>query len=69
MATSTLKRVDLSVGGMSCASCVVAVERAIRGTDGVASAAVNLATERATVSSNPASAASTRSARRFVRRL
>ncbi|MDQ7857414.1 MAG: heavy metal translocating P-type ATPase [Armatimonadota bacterium] len=39
----------IGVGGMSCASCVEAVERALRRTDGVLAASVNLATERATV--------------------
>ncbi len=42
-------RVDLSITGMHCASCVSAVEKALRKTPGVASAGVNLATNRATV--------------------
>ena len=37
------------IEGMSCASCVGRVERAIRGVPGVSSASVNLATERAQV--------------------
>ena len=41
--------VHLSVGGMTCAACVGHVEAALRGVDGVVSASVNLATERATV--------------------
>jgi len=41
-ATDTL---DLGVGGMTCASCVSRVERALRRVPGVADAAVNLATE------------------------
>ncbi len=40
----------LTIEGMTCASCVRRVERALSKTPGVASAAVNLATERATVS-------------------
>ncbi|WP_374331274.1 heavy metal translocating P-type ATPase [Aestuariivirga sp.] len=40
---------DLGVEGMTCASCVRRVEKAIDGVPGVVSAAVNLATERATV--------------------
>ncbi|ARJ70660.1 heavy metal translocating P-type ATPase [Paracoccus contaminans] len=40
-------RITLPVEGMTCASCVGRVERALRGVPGVASAAVNLATERA----------------------
>jgi Cu+-exporting ATPase len=43
------ERVTIGVGGMSCASCVANVERALRHTDGVLTASVNLATERATV--------------------
>ncbi len=41
--------VDLTVSGMSCASCSGRVERALRGVPGVLSAEVNLASERARV--------------------
>jgi P-type Cu+ transporter len=41
--------VDLSVGGMSCASCVASLEAALSRVPGTVSASVNLATERATV--------------------
>lgn len=41
--------VQLSVEGMTCASCVGRVERALQAVPGVISARVNLATERATV--------------------
>ena len=40
---------ELGVEGMTCASCVKRVEKAIAGVPGVLSASVNLATERATV--------------------
>ena len=40
---------DLAIEGMTCASCVARVERALKSVPGVTSAAVNLATERATV--------------------
>ncbi|MFT2215529.1 heavy metal translocating P-type ATPase [Rhizobium giardinii] len=43
---------DFGIEGMSCASCVVRVEKAIAAVPGVASASVNLATERATVTYN-----------------
>ena len=46
--------VDLQVGGMTCASCVGRVERALKKVPGVQSASVNLATERATVQINGA---------------
>ncbi|MEG0053815.1 MAG: heavy metal translocating P-type ATPase, partial [Comamonas sp.] len=41
--------VDLQVNGMTCASCVGRVERALKKVPGVQSATVNLATERASV--------------------
>jgi Au+-exporting ATPase len=41
--------VELAIEGMTCASCVGRVERALRAVPGVEEAAVNLATERATV--------------------
>ncbi|MSQ11620.1 MAG: copper-translocating P-type ATPase [Dehalococcoidia bacterium] len=44
-----LERVVLRIGGMTCASCVQHVEEALKEAPGVVAAAVNLATERATV--------------------
>ena len=41
--------VTMNVGGMTCASCVGYVERALNEVPGVVSSSVNLATERATV--------------------
>ena len=41
--------IDLIVGGMTCASCVSRVERALKAVPGVLAAEVNLATERARV--------------------
>ncbi|WP_442881126.1 heavy metal translocating P-type ATPase [Bosea sp. (in: a-proteobacteria)] len=41
--------VELAISGMSCASCVGKVEKALRGVPGVLKADVNLATERATI--------------------
>jgi Au+-exporting ATPase len=49
-AVSADPSVSLSIDGMSCASCVGAVEKALRQVPGVAEATVNLATERATIS-------------------
>ncbi|MDV7271249.1 heavy metal translocating P-type ATPase [Thioclava sp. A2] len=43
-------KITLEIEGMTCASCVLRVENALKGAPGVASAAVNLATERAEVS-------------------
>ena len=42
-------RIDLTIEGMTCASCVARVERALLKVPGVAHASVNLATERASV--------------------
>ncbi|MDY0309935.1 MAG: heavy metal translocating P-type ATPase [Castellaniella sp.] len=41
--------IELAVSGMTCASCVGRVEKALRAVPGVTEASVNLATERATV--------------------
>ena len=62
---------DLGIGGMTCASCVARVERALRKVPGVQQATVNLATESARVDWQPGAAgdAATRQAqlRRAVR--
>ena len=44
------RHLQLAISGMSCASCVRRVERALSGVDGVSSASVNLTTELAEVS-------------------
>jgi Cu+-exporting ATPase len=49
-----VRTIDLPVEGMTCASCVTRVERAIRAVPGVTDVAVNLATERARVTAAPA---------------
>ena len=48
-----LKRAELGVDGMTCASCSSAVERALRKLDGVEEPSVNLATNRAAFSYDP----------------
>ena len=45
----SLSRITLPVQGMTCAACVSAVENVLRELDGVISAAVNFATEKATI--------------------
>ncbi len=47
--TTTAPTLDLGIGGMTCASCVARVERAIRKVPGVRDATVNLATESARI--------------------
>ena len=42
-------KTTLNIGGMTCASCVAHVEEALKSVSGVVDAAVNLATEKATV--------------------
>jgi len=49
---------QLQVAGMTCASCVARVEKALRAVPGVAQASINLATERATVQAATAVGAS-----------
>jgi Cu+-exporting ATPase len=52
-ATSSGRRLDFGILGMSCASCVSAVERALATVPGVRVAAVNLAAERGSVQYDP----------------
>ena len=47
------QRLDLPVTGMTCASCVRNVERALKKADGVSDVNVNIATERASVTFDP----------------
>ena len=49
MAETAHQQLELPITGMTCASCVRNVERALTKTDGVDQAAVNLATERASI--------------------
>ncbi|HEY8283629.1 MAG TPA: heavy metal translocating P-type ATPase [Chloroflexota bacterium] len=46
-------RIDLAIGGMTCASCVARIERKLGKLEGVSSVNVNLATERASVAYDP----------------
>src|SRR5215469_6872078 len=45
--------ITLALEGMSCASCALRIEKGLKKVPGVADAAVNFATERATVSYDP----------------
>jgi len=45
--------VTIPIGGMTCAACSARVEKAVRKLEGIESATVNLATEKATVVYNP----------------
>ena len=47
--TADLTEIALEVAGMSCAACVIKVERALLATPGVANVSVNLATKRAAI--------------------
>ncbi len=50
-----MSKLDLIIGGMTCAACVSTVEGALRGAPGVGAANVNLATEQARVEYLPTS--------------
>ncbi len=50
--TGTTERTEFAIEGMSCASCVARVEKAIKAVPGVEQAAVNLATLRGTVTTH-----------------
>ncbi|GAA5006368.1 heavy metal translocating P-type ATPase [Acinetobacter puyangensis] len=52
MQNTSEQKFDLDISGMSCASCVGRVERALKKVEGVENANVNLATERANVNAN-----------------
>lgn len=52
MNKSSKHHFTLPISGMSCASCVGRVERALNQVDGVSTVAVNLATERADIETN-----------------
>jgi P-type Cu+ transporter len=47
------QRVELAIGGMTCASCAARIERRLNKLDGVSAAAVNFATEHAQVEFGP----------------
>jgi P-type Cu+ transporter len=47
------KKIDLSIGGMHCASCSTIIEKALLKVEGVEKATVNLATEKASILLDP----------------
>jgi Cu+-exporting ATPase len=51
--TQSLQKVNLGVTGMTCATCVATVEKALRKTKGIAQARVNLASEKASLEYDP----------------
>ncbi|WP_162833826.1 heavy metal-associated domain-containing protein, partial [Methylibium sp. T29] len=55
MNTAASPPLTLSIEGMSCASCVLRVEKALKKVPGVTEAVVNLATETAQVRAAPGS--------------
>ncbi len=48
------QQIDLPITGMTCANCVRTVERTLKKTEGVSEAVVNFATEKASVTFDPA---------------
>ena len=59
MKTRETQQITLAVEGMTCASCVAHVEEALTEVPGVASASVNLATEKAVIEFDPRKATPT----------
>ncbi len=53
---SSLQTLDISIGGMTCPHCPPALEKALRGIDGVRRASVNLATGMAHIAFDPSRA-------------
>ena len=51
--TPTTEQIDLTLGGLHCAACVLRTENALTALAGVDRATVNLATERASVDFDP----------------
>lgn len=51
-----LKKVELPITGMSCASCVARIEKGLSKMSGIVNAKVNFATEKATITFDPAGA-------------
>jgi Cu+-exporting ATPase len=52
-AAEEIKRIELPVEGMTCASCVARIERGLKKLPGIRAASVNLASERALVEFDP----------------
>src|SRR5690625_1284328 len=59
MNQANIQSLTVGVQGMTCASCVGSVEKAVSQLDGVSAVSVNLATEKATVTLDPGKANST----------
>ena len=53
MGKESFKRLDLSISGMHCASCVARIEKTLTQADGVKEVRVNLATENASILYDP----------------
>jgi Cu+-exporting ATPase len=62
MSTASLASLKLPIEGMTCASCVLRVERGLKSVAGVSQASVNLATESATVDASGVSLAALQAA-------
>ena len=53
MAEKSIKKTEIKISGMSCASCALNVENSLKGLEGVEEAQVNIGTEKATVEYDP----------------
>lgn len=53
MSSAALKEVQLPISGMTCAACATRIEKGLNKMEGVESANVNLALEKASIMYNP----------------
>jgi len=51
--TAGLKKIDLPITGMSCASCAAKIEKGLAGLSGIVKASVNFATEKVSITYDP----------------
>jgi Cu+-exporting ATPase len=70
MNTAALSGIKLQITGMTCASCVMRVEKSLKAVPGVRQASINLATEQASVNADASVSADTLAAavRKALRR-
>lgn len=53
MSLKPIKKAEINISGMGCASCALKIEKSLKNLEGVENAEVNLKTGKATVKYNP----------------